>query len=90
MEPYQKFTEVSAQKLTFENSPRNAPAPPSGGFKCPWKKKEEEEQGGTGKGAGGKGGGVSKIVNRLSGGAGSAAADGAERINVSLPASRPP
>ena len=56
------------------------PAPPSGGFKCPWKKKEEREEGG---GSGG-GGGVKKILNRLGGGGGSADADGAAEAEVGI------
>jgi len=59
----------------------SAAAPPSAGFKCPWKKKEDQEQEAAGRGGGGgggKGGSVNKIVNRLGGGAGAAAADGAE------------
>ena len=57
---------------------RNAPAPPSGGFKCPWKKKEGQEEG-NGKAGGG---GVKNIINRLGGGAGAAAADGAGEDEV--------
>ncbi len=70
----------------------SAAAPPSAGFKCPWKKKEDQEQeaegrggGGGGGGGGGKGGSVNKIVNRLGGGAGAAAADGAEEVELKDP-----
>ena len=59
---------------------RNAPAPPSGGFKCPWKKNEEQEEA-AGKA---KGGGVKNIINRLGGGAGAAAADGAGENEVAV------
>ena len=66
----------------------SAAAPPSAGFKCPWKKKEDQEQEAAGRGGGGvggKGGSVNKIVKRLGGGAGAAAADGAEEEELKDP-----
>ena len=63
-------------EMTFLQLIRAAPAPPSGGFKCPWKKKEEQEDSGK------SGGGVKNIINRLGGGGGAAAADGATENEV--------